>query len=398
MRHRRAWRRLLGGAALVGVGLVFAMPQVQAQTASPKWTGSKVTTPPSSASPNVAITAEWHHDGKVAVNTWLTTPAGLPIGCADAGEAKLVTSPPSTDSAQKVTTSSASTSIPCNGTYSYRLDGQVPNFLGPPDDLPLSGSIDIVVAPDPVTGVTASPAGETSVALSWTPASSPAPDFLGYQVERQGSNGQWTKITSVGADAHSYSDTSAPTSGGPINYRVLARRSGPHGELLSDDSGHASATLPTTTTSSTAPPGTTPGSTPGSTPGTGGTGGTGGAAGGVKTPAPKGPLNKGTTGIGVTAPSLGSGTTTFPSIPGEADPGAGDGSAPLPYPGSNDGLGGGTSEGSGVSAFYQPGSGRGMAVPVATGFVLAAWAFHLRFLARAARPAKVTAPRGRRFS
>ena len=38
----------------------------------------------------------------------------------------------------------------------------------------------------------------------------------------------------------------------------------------------------------------------------------------------------------------------------------------------------------------------GMAVPVATGFVLAAWAFHLRYLAKASKPAKVrAAPRHR---
>jgi hypothetical protein len=52
-------------------------------------------------------------------------------------------------------------------------------------------------------------------------------------------------------------------------------------------------------------------------------------------------------------------------------------------------LAGGEDDGDGLSSFtYEDGGGRGMAVPVATGLVLAAWAFHLRYLARAAKPTK----------
>jgi hypothetical protein len=40
-----------------------------------------------------------------------------------------------------------------------------------------------------------------------------------------------------------------------------------------------------------------------------------------------------------------------------------------------------------LAAFFDgEGAGRGMAIPVATALVLAVWAFHLRVLARAARP------------
>ena len=398
MTDPRARRRLLSGAALVGVGLVLALPRAEAQVALPRsWAGTHVTTPSSSTSPDVAITAEWHHAGKVSVTTWLTTPPGLPIGCTDAGESQLTTST-STDSAQKITTSSASVNIPCNGTYSYRLEGQGLTPILTTETQPLSGSIDIAVTPAPITGVTATADGDSRVALSWSAPSSPPPDFAGYQVQRQGDHGQWTTIATLDPGQHRYTDTSAPTTGGAVSYRVLGRRPGPHGELLSDDSGHASATLPTTTTSS-GPSGSTPSTTPGSTPGPGAPGGTkGGSTGTIRTPALTGPLNKGNTGIGVTAPGVGSGTPSFPALPGETDSGSSSTQSQLPYGSTGDGLGAGSESGGLSSAFYQQGSGRGMAVPVATGFVLAAWAFHLRFLARAARPAKVTAPRGQRFS
>ena len=39
-----------------------------------------------------------------------------------------------------------------------------------------------------------------------------------------------------------------------------------------------------------------------------------------------------------------------------------------------------------ASIFTDGAAGRGMAIPVATALVLAVWAFHLRFLARASRP------------
>ena len=39
-----------------------------------------------------------------------------------------------------------------------------------------------------------------------------------------------------------------------------------------------------------------------------------------------------------------------------------------------------------ASLFTDGAAGRGMAIPIATALVLAVWAFHLRFLARASRP------------
>jgi hypothetical protein len=194
-----------------------------------------------------------------------------------------------------------------------------------------------------------------------------------------------------------------------VTYQVLGRRAGPNGrEVLSAGGGTKSIELSGPTTTSV-PGATDGGSTGGPTAGpTGGTaattGGTAGTTAGAVSPTggtvkvipPKGPANIGKTGIGTPAPNLGgSGTTDFP-LAGEGtdpnDPGPGT----ITYP--SDGLAseGGSTAGDGLSsAFYEQGSGRGMAVPVATGFVLAAWAFHLRFLARAARPARVSAPRHR---
>jgi hypothetical protein len=402
---RRARRHLLPGAALAGLGLLFVVPRAQADAAA--WAGSHMTTPSSTTAASFTITAEWHHAGTIEVGTWVTPPASSSSQCPAASEAPLDTNP-SHANGSSITTSSADVPAPCNGTYTFRAVGTYTPFIGRPDTYPLSGSIDVAVPPDNVKGVdaTVSDSGD-SIAVTWSADPSPAADFLGYRVQRKDASGSYVTIATLTADDTSYTDTSPPGPGKDASYRVLGRRSGPNGrEVTSIGGGTASVSVPDTTTTTipggtdgdpttTTVPGTTPGGTAGTTGGAGGT--TAGTTGG-KTITKTGPLNIGNTGIGTKAPSLGTGTPTdFPALTdggAASDPGF---DTKITYP--TDGLAseGGSSGGDGLSsAFYEQGSGRGMAVPVATGFVLFAWAIHLRFLARASRPAHVT-PRRTRF-
>jgi hypothetical protein len=164
------------------------------------------------------------------------------------------------------------------------------------------------------------------------------------------------------------------------------------------------ADVPVGTTTSVTTEG---GGTGGGTGGTGGTGGgttgggtggaTGGGAGGtdggtkVTTPSTVkksgrsfAPLSdRGQIGVGTKAPRLG--TPSGSNIAALQTPDEGF-DEELNY---GDGTNGGNGEDGLASIDYEDGAvGKGMAVPVATGFVFAAWAFHLRYLARAAKPAK----------
>jgi hypothetical protein len=396
---RRARRHLLPGAALVGLGLLLVVPRAQADPSD--WAGSHMTTPSSTDSPGFTIAAEWHHDGKLkSVDMWVSSPASSSSGCPSPSEVQL--HPNVSPAGGSITYSSADVPAPCNGTYSFRALATATVFLRPDDTFPLSGSIDVAVPPDNVrdADATVSDAGD-SIAVTWSPDANPAPDFLGYRVQRKDSSGSYTTIATLTANETHYTDTSAPAAGKEVSYRVLGRRSGPNGhEVTSTGGGTTTVTVPEATTTTVPGDGTStsvPGATTGGPPGTAGGTTAGATGGGAKTITKNGPLDKGKTGIGVPAPSLGtSGPADFPVLSdgGEEDPGF---DQKIDY-GTGDGLAEeGSSGGDGLSsAFYEQGSGRGMAIPVATGFVLAAWAFHLRFLARAARPARVT-PRRSRF-
>src|SRR5690606_13028872 len=126
-------------------------------------------------------------------------------------------------------------------------------------------------------------------------------------------------------------------------------------------------------------------SVPGPDGGAGGEGGGGEGGGGAPAPGgvPRsGPQPRGHTGVGTRAPRLGQPSqANFPPLLTPDDGGFEEeidyGDRTLAGEESGDEL---------SSLFYEEDTGRGMAVPVATGFVLAAWAFHLRFLAKAAKP------------
>ena len=102
--------------------------------------------------------------------------------------------------------------------------------------------------------------------------------------------------------------------------------------------------------------------------------------------------NRGRTGGGTPAPNLGRSTQSglgvrLNPLAGEAgseeDGGFGE---TLPFGDPSIDEEGALADDGGSSLFYEGGTGRGMAVPVAIGFVFFAWAIHLRFLARASKP------------
>jgi hypothetical protein len=384
-------RRLLAGAA-AGVALVLAAPQVGAQdSVPPNWAGSRSTTPAvtSSSSPHItarfirAYNSQFPIREEFYAETTFTTPSGLPTGCPAAGTIEPDTAETPGDELSSTDTSAIG-SAPCNGTYQYAVTGIVRNRFGGEDEAVVTGSIDVAAPPPDVTKVSGTfDAG--SVQLTWTPLGAPPPDFLGYQVER-GEADEWKPIArDLGPNAKAFTDSSPPSGAGAI-YRVRARRAGPRGEVLSSGGATATVDLPGGGPDTTAPPGTDGGtSVPGTDGGAGGgadggaDGGDGDGGGGGRAPR-SGPLARGRTGIGTKAPRLGTPSqANFPPLL-TRDEGF---EEEIDY---GDGALAGEEDDELSSLFYEEDTGRGMAVPVATGFVLAAWAFHLRFLAKAARP------------
>jgi len=409
----RTRRRVFAGAAAVGLGLLVIAPRAFADDTTPSanFAGSKLTTPASSSSTTFSVTSEWHHvggGGSWTFMTFVTAPSN-PSGCLAPGEAQIATT------AQPVTpdgqTTSAAVDVVCNGVYQYRVHAHFANLFT--DDDELSSRITIAEPPPSVTKVKATPSEDgSSVAISWTEPSNLPPDVSDYKIQRVVGSGAPTDIGTVQTGHHTFTDKSLPAGQTQITYVVYVERPSPNGTLLSPSGGKVTAQIPSGTTSTTAPGGGTGGTTGGGTAGTGGTGGTtgggtggtagtggtgggtGGTGGKPRTITNFAPLNRGDTGVGVAAPNLGrpSSDLSTSGLAGENDEGSY--SSQLPYgQDSGDGLGSSDREDGLSSATYENGSGRGMAVPIAVGFVFAAWAFHLRFLAKASRPTARVAPR-----
>jgi hypothetical protein len=406
-------RRLLAGAAVAGLGVLLCAPPAFAANPS-TYDGSHITTPTQvdTSSPVIGavIVRKAGANERVDVGTYFTTPDGLPDGCGPAGEKQLPTST-APNGEPNALQSTAVGSAPCNGTYGIRIEATLTNrILGiKVDSATYPGSVQVAEPPANVSGVEGALDG-TSVVLSWSRASGPAPDFKGYRIERRDGDG-WTKLDTVGTNTSTFTDTTPPPEGGEISYRVLGRRSGPNGEVLSGGGGRVtvSVPVPTTTTPVTNPDGTPVTTVPGSSgsggsggTGSGGSGGTGsGGTGGTGTDGGRAPsrtgrtfntVPRGTVGIGTKAPRIGT-----PQVSNIPDLTVGDNGFNETLDYGDQQLADGSEDGQdGLSSIYYGGAGgKGMAVPVATGFVLAAWAFHLRYLARAAKPAAKPAKRRR---
>jgi hypothetical protein len=394
-------RRLLAGAAAAGLGLI-AIIAPSAQAAEADWAGSHIETPASSPTPNPNLVGifvrKYNSLQSLSVKAYQTPPSGLAQGCPAAEEQLLGTATltPESNNSGRAT---AASSTPCNGTYSFRLVAHLTaGGLARADDYTLSGTVDIRVAPPAVTDLTAK-LNTQSIDLEWDKPSDPAPDFIGYRIQRAKGDG-WETLADRGPDDNSYADTAPPPEGGKQTYRVFAMRDATKSPVLSAPSESASVDLPTPGGDPTDPNSTTTTTAkPGSGGGDGGTTGTTVKPGSGGGSAPIGgrsfkPLPKGQIGMGTKAPRLGtpasSNITDLLADDGGFDEELNYGDRSLAGDESEDGE-------NGLSSFYYEGSGgQGMAKPVAIGSVFLAWAFHMRFLAKAAKPAAASSrKRGR---
>jgi hypothetical protein len=401
-------RRILAGAG-AGLALLLAAPlAAHADTVPAAWSNSKSTTDTSVSSGTFDITAEFRRahpflsSTQFSVHTYLTIPSGLASGCGSAGDKREITTT-GDEVSDGVYLSSASAAVTCNGRYPILIDGQMINKGNKKPIDPgaqLDPTVEVKMRPANVPSAHAA-FGDGKVAISWDAVEDKTPDFLGYQVQIA-KDDSWVTVD----DGETQRDSTfllvdAPAAGTDAVYRVRARRDGPDGDVYSADAAETDkVTIPTTsTTTPGSPPATNPDGTPNPGGGTGGSTGTGGTAGpgtgsGSGSTPHKGrsfdPLTPGIVGVGTKAPRVGipvtgnvSGLLTDPDS-GYADT--------LDY--GDQQLAGGEDDSDGLSSFtYEDGgNGRGMAVPVATGLVLAAWAFHFRYLARAAKPAKKRRP------
>jgi hypothetical protein len=391
-------RRLLAGAAAAGLGLVLVAPAAHA--AEKDWEGSTIVTKTTSTDPNPSLIGifvrKYNQLQSLSVKAYQTPPSGLAKGCPAATEQDLGAADltPETSNSARAT---AASSTPCNGTYSFRLAAHLTaGGLSRADDYELKGTVDVRVAPSAPSGFGAT-LNTASIDLTWDKASNPAPDFLGYRVERAKGD-SWESLGDLPASQTSYSDTAPPPEGGKLTYRVRAMRDATKSPVLSAPTPEKSVDLPTPggPTDPTDPNGTTTTTKAGGGPGgSGGTTGTTVKPGSGGSSAPIGgrsfkPLPKGQIGTGVRI-----GTPSSSNYGDLVTPDAGF-NEELDY--GDQSLAGDESEDGqdGLSSFYYEGSGgQGMAKPVAIGSVFLAWAFHMRFLARAARP-EGAATRGRR--
>jgi hypothetical protein len=393
-------RRALGATAAAGVGLVLVAPQAlgadnRGPITSGPWEGSQITTPERVAIPNQVLGAIIN-DPNLLVTPTVTMvfsrAPGIPAECT-------VTSGP----AQRTQTTSqgelfnATTNVNCNGAYPYTVDARVTAVSNMPQ---LRGTLVVEVPPSAVSGVSATLVeGTRNVSLKWTGSTGTAPDFLGYRVQRRLGSGQWITIDDTPESVTSMLDDSLPADPGEYSYRVLARRGGADDDVLSAQGTVDSVTLPSgdPTTDTTLPDdgtGTTVPGTPGdgTTPGGDGTGTPG--DGSTSTTGKPTVIKGGARPSGTTrAPNLGTPAQSNLGIllnrpagvaSGDEDDGGFDESLPFGDPSIDGSLAEEAEDGE--SSIFYTGENRGLAIPIATGFVLFAWAIHLRFLARASRP------------
>jgi len=313
-------------------------------------------------------------------------PVQIEVTASPAGSGPCSVSSVALPSANTPRAFSATLRIPCNGTYTLVATAVTTdsNPVVGAEAVALDRRISVAAPAPEVTGLSVDGGGR-SVTVTWDDMRGAAPDLDSYVIERKLGDGDFEEIDRVSPDAKASIDENLPAKGGEATYRVLAVRPSPGGLLLSSSGEEAATTF------DDAP--TDPTTGPGGGSGTGGTGGGGGGSGGGGTGSGGGGSTPGPRGTSVAPPRVFSGTflppllrpaaQTLSTTPTTIDDGftdalpyeqeAGDEEAVLP-------------EGAMASVTSERAAGRGMAIPLATALVLAVWAFHLRLLARAARP------------
>jgi len=379
--------RRLALTALAAALLLVADPALaQESIDSGDWAGSRVVRPPALASEGggqVEVVGQYRGRKPFPTPTILWQVGqdpDLPAECPSMARSGQMPRPDDSSSLRdEFSTYAFGTGIqlaePCNGQYevaisgSYGFNGRLPR---------LTTEIVVAIPPPTVNGVRVDQADDgDALIVSWDPVETAAADFLGYRVERSVDGGGYEVIGLTQSSAQTFTDGEPPAA--PVSYRVLARRgNGSGGEIASAPSGSDSIDLTPADSGADGDGDGDAGGGPGGTPGSGG----GSPAGGGST--------GGSVGGGVRPPVVGrSSGRPFPPLTTSGPPTTVDDgySETLPFedrePGSAEPV---LPDDELASVVYEDEVGRGLAIPIATALVLAVWAFHLRFLARAARP------------
>jgi hypothetical protein len=384
-------RRLLPLAAVAGLALatLILAPAVTAQESvgSGAWAGSRVYRPEAiTRTPfQTTIAGSLQHDAPFTEPLVSISFGAAPTLCPPlpGPVTASVTRPAGGDPgvylfSAKITLSSSH----CNGRFGVNVEAAAFPTSGVDATVNLTTTLDVAVAPEPVRGVSAHPdASGRRVDVRWQPDTSSPSDFLGYRVERMSGSDAVTVANIDDRGATSFTDTAPPSEGGAVVYRVSARRRSPSGEVSSSPTSSSSVVVQPDPNPPTVPPGTTPDP---ANPGTGAPGpGDPAAPGDTPTTGPGRAI-----GSRVRPPLLGTGGF-FPPLLTPRGPTTtiDDGFSPeLPFGDREAGEDESELPGDELALSYEDEASRGLIVPIATALVLAVWAFHLRFLARAAAP------------
>lgn len=382
-------RRLAVGVAALVLTAGLSLPAATAQESidSGEWAGSRVARPaPVTSDPGSTIVeGTFTRDRPYAMNgveVLVSPPSGLDPSCPHGTPRAIPASYTAENSSVGASTWHFSAGVPfgpraCNGSFSVRITVDVVGMQRPEEPV-LTTVIDVAVPPLPVVGVVAERTGDREVVVSWAAPTDRPPDFLGYTVIRTSAAGEATSFQIDDPAATAFADEDPPAEGGEVRYQVVARRWAPSGEVTSTG-GEA----PTPVQVEPAPDDPPAADDDDAGSGGGASGGGSGAPGGSRGGAASG-------GSRVRQPLVGRASSGFipplltPSPPTTLDTGF---SETLPFEeqeaGSQDPV---LPDDELASALYEDEAGRGLAIPVATALVLAVWAFHLRYLAKASRP------------
>lgn len=373
-------RRLLAGLAVTILAVLAITPSASADESinSGAWSGSRLDPQPGpSSSGQLSVTGRFERLlSSISLQFTITASDG---GCS-------VPKPPDAGAAASPRAVSLSFGVQCNGRYKVRVDAR--SSYG--ETASLDQTITVTMPAPTVSGVTATAddAGR-SVEVTWDDMRPGAPDLSGYVVERKVGDEPFEELATVDAGEQAYTDEELPTDGGEATYRVFATRPVPDGTVTSQSSTEAATPFQAAPTDSTDRGGSGPGGDGGSGADGGGTAGSGGSSGSGDRTSP-------TVRNRVTAPRSTFPGTFLPPLlrptpltvrPATATTVDGGFDQSLPYDpeaGGDDPVLPEDDEMALVLGEAEP--GRGMAIPLATALVLAVWAFHLRVLARAARP------------
>lgn len=272
-------------------------------------------------------------------------------------------------------------SFECNGTYQSFAHATA-NMDGGSHSLDRTFE---VADPAPEVDPPTATATARTVEISWTPLPDAPKDFRGYTVLRTTADGETEAIATLPATETSWIDATPPEEGGELTYQVQTRRAGANPTDPTDEVSSSGASAdpvevepaPVDPTDPTVPGDPTDPTDP-TDPGDPS------APGGPSSPPPSG--GRGPTSV-IQVPRVGTPSRSFfppllsppdtfsPTLPfEELEPG--EEAAVLPDD---------------LSSPFAEQAGRGLVIPAAVGLVLAVWAFHLRYLARMARPQYVEA-------